>query len=32
LHKIDEAVAMESLTLLKEAAAYIEGKASFKPE
>ena len=26
LHKIDEAVAMESLTLLKEAAAYVEGK------
>jgi hydrogenase expression/formation protein HypC len=32
LHKIDEDVAMESLTLLKEAAAFVEGKESFKPE
>ena len=32
LHKIDEAAAMESLTLLKEAAAYVEGKVPFKPE
>lgn len=32
LHKIDEDVAMESLTLLKEAAAFVEGKEPFKPE